>query len=145
MKINDFWSRKVGKQSQKRTQSKENKGMLAHHEAKSRRRAPSSHRRASKGAQTEAYHHWAHDLPIDFAAGGPQGPPSRARGILDKSSNERIKNQRIDLWMRRRWLKKILTRPWSEARRIYNIWWGFGQFCMAGAILSRTDVRLYCY
>ena len=31
------------------------------------------------------------DPRIDFAAGRPQGPPSRARGILDKSSNERIK------------------------------------------------------
>ena len=37
---------------------------------------------------------------------------------LDKSSNERIKNQRIDLWMRRRWINKILTRPWPGARRI---------------------------
>ena len=28
------------------------------------------------------------------------GAPSRARGILDKSSKERIKNPFVDLWMR---------------------------------------------
>ena len=31
---------------------------------------------------------------------GPPGAPSRARGILDKSSKERIKNRFVDLWMR---------------------------------------------
>ena len=63
-----------------------NRGKRAHHGTKSRRRAPSSHPRAPKGAQREAYDHLAHDLLIDFAAEGPPGAPSRARGILDKSS-----------------------------------------------------------
>ena len=54
-----------------------------------------------KDVKKEASDHLAHNRSIDFAAGSPQGPPSRARGILDKSSNERIKQRRIDLWMRR--------------------------------------------
>ena len=80
MKINDFSNNKLRKMSQNRSQNEENRGKRAHHGPTSRRRAPSSHPRAPKGAQTEAYDHFAHDLPIDFAAGGPQGRP-RARGV----------------------------------------------------------------
>ena len=68
------------KMIQKRPQNKKYTDEIAHHRAKSRRRAPSSHPRAPKGAQTEAYDHLAHDVVIDFAAGGPQGRP-RARGV----------------------------------------------------------------
>tara|TARA_B100000683_G_C12065739_1_gene380614 strand:- start:92 stop:280 length:189 start_codon:yes stop_codon:yes gene_type:complete len=46
-----------------------------------------------KNAKKEVGEHFFHDRPADFGAGSPQGPPSRARGILDKSSNGRIKNE----------------------------------------------------
>ena len=66
--------------------------------------------------------------PPEPPQGSQQGCISLSRLIratrvtqLDKSSNERIKNQRIDLWMRRRWVNKILTRPWPGARRIFLI------------------------
>ena len=88
IKINDFRPRKVAKMSQKPSQKKENRDNIAHHKAKSRRRAPSSHPRAPKGAQKEASDHCAHDLGSDFGARTPPGAPSRARGILDKSSKE---------------------------------------------------------
>ena len=41
-----------------------------------------------------------HGRLTDFGAGRPPGALSRARGILDKSSKERIKNRFVDLWMR---------------------------------------------
>ena len=39
----------------------------------------------------------------DLGAQGPPGAPSRARGILDKSNKERIKNRFVDLWTRCEW------------------------------------------
>ena len=80
MKINVFPSKKLTKISQKRSQNQENRGKRAHHGAMSRRRAPSSHPTAPKGAETEASDHSPLDLQIDFAAGGPQGR-LRARGV----------------------------------------------------------------
>ena len=71
MKINDFLSKKLTKNSQKLSQNKENRGKRAHHGAKSRRRAPSSHPRAQKGAEKEAGDHLA---PIHGATLAPGVP-----------------------------------------------------------------------
>ena len=84
-----------------------------------RRRSAKTQKKREKGG----WRTFSRDRPADFGAGSPQGPPSRARGILDKSSNERIKLQRIELWMRRRWFKQDLDTPWAKARRIFNFHW----------------------
>ena len=57
-------------------------------------------RKSTKNSQKEGYHHLPNDPRSDFSSGSPQWPPSRARGILDKSSNETIKNRLVDLWIR---------------------------------------------
>ena len=84
MKNNDFSNKKLTKMGQKRSQNKESRGKRAHHGAKSRRRALSSHPRAPKGAQTKASDDLLYDLLIDFASGGPLGRLC-APGIFDKS------------------------------------------------------------
>ena len=56
-----------------------------------RRRSAKTQKKREKGGWRTFLPRSAHDPPADFGAGSPQGPPSRARGILDKSSNERIK------------------------------------------------------
>ena len=75
-----------------------------------RRRSAKPQKKREKGG----WRTFLHDPPADFGAGSPQGPPSRARGILDKSSNERTKNQRIDLWMRRGMFKQDLDTPLGQ-------------------------------
>ena len=57
-------------------------------------------RKHKKKTKKKVRDHGGNDLRNDFAAGAPQGPPSRARGILGKSSKQRIKKQRIEVWFR---------------------------------------------
>ena len=61
-----------------------------------RRRSAKTQKKREKGGLPTL----SHDPGSNFAAGSPQGPPSRARGILGKSSKQRIKKQRIEVWFR---------------------------------------------